>query len=186
MATKGSTERDLEWDAPQGVAKMTEEPAHHTQPCVYVEGSRPEDMLRSKEDDARVGCGSKSSESKDGGAHAALERQSSRTTTVREAVSVPASLAAQDQNGKVKHTDRKRKRREEQNLLVATLDRILPEDARRGGFKGAGLRSPGVWGRSFLNVLTDTIEHVKNVGAGAAASKPKTLTELSLSYRDGA
>ena len=186
MATKGSMERDIEGGAPQRVAKMAEEPAHHTQPCVYVEGKRPEDMLRSKEDDARVGGGSKASESQDGGAHAALAGQSSRTATAREAFSVAASLTAQDQHGKVKHTDRKRKRREEQNMLVATLDRILPEHARRGGFKGAGLRSPGVWGRSFLNVLTDTIEHVKSVRSGGAASKPKTLTDLSLTYCDGA
>ena len=70
-------------------------------------------------------------------------------------------------------------------MLVSKLDRILPEEARRGGFKGAGPRSAGVWGRSFLNVLTDTIEHVKNIGAGSASTEPKTLGAMQLSYRDG-
>ena len=56
---------------------------------------------------------------------------------------------------------RKRRVRDEQNELLASLDKLLPGDARRGGFKGAGPRSAGGLGRSTFNILTDTIHHLR-------------------------
>ena len=70
-------------------------------------------------------------------------------------------------------------------MLVAKLDRMLPDDARRGGFKGAGPRSAGVWGRSFFNVLSDTIEHLKGLGPRSATEAPMSLPAMGLSYFDG-
>lgn len=168
-------------------AAAADHAANRMEPMVYIEAGPCQDLLRSKEDDARVGCGAQSSDSQ-AATHPVAQAAPApvkRAADSSIASSMSASFQTQDQHGKLKHTDRKRKRREEQNTLVAKLDRILPEDARRGGFKGAGPRSAGVWGRSFLNVLTDTIEHVKNVQAGAACTKPKTLEALRLSYRDG-
>jgi hypothetical protein len=86
------------------------------------------------------------------------------------------------------HADRKRRRRAEQNQLVAALDRLLPDGARRGGFKGAGPRSAGVWGRSFFNVLTDAIQHLRAFRAAQAeeaTSRNGTLAALGFCYRDG-
>lgn len=62
------------------------------------------------------------------------------------------------------HAQRKRKRREEQNKLVAHLDSLLPAEARNKYFKGAGPRSAGIWGRSFFNVMVDTISHLRSSG----------------------
>ena len=69
-------------------------------------------------------------------------------------------------------------------MLVAKLDRMLPDDARRGGFKGAGPRSAGIWGRSLFNVLSDTIEHLKGLGPRSATEAPMSLPAMGLSYFD--
>ena len=96
------------------------------------------------------------------------------------------------------HVVRKRRRRNEQKELVATLDGLLPESSRRCGFKGAGFRSPGVAGRSLFNVLSDTLEHVRSLSCAEwlsfsgpspaaplpVAAKLKTLKALGLRYRD--
>ena len=76
-----------------------------------------------------------------------------------------ASARKHDQAAKVKYTKQKRMRRREQSLLLSQLDRLLPTEARKGGFKGCGHRSPGLLGRSVLNVLSDLIEHVKDLRA---------------------
>ena len=61
----------------------------------------------------------------------------------------------------------------------------LPERARRGGFKGAGPRSTGVWGRSFFNVICDTIAHLRDKGLGDPDNTaPSPLMTLGLNYRD--
>ena len=73
-----------------------------------------------------------------------------------------------------KEQQRKRRARGEKNELLASLDTLLPDDARRGGFKGAGSRSAGVMGRSTFNILTDTIHHLRAHHA-----------VLRLPYRDG-
>ena len=77
----------------------------------------------------------------------------------------------------VKHAQRKRRARDEQNELLASLDTQLPDDARRGGYKGAGPRSAGGMGRSTFNILTDAIHHLR--------SQHAALKHWSLPYRDG-
>jgi len=179
--------------AREGVHDGVDEEAGGQQACVCVQaciGADAQPQVRAKEDDGRVGCGSTPPDSHNGVSNAAAGMNSGRGgarapgLAVREAVALPSCLEPQGHQAKGKHTDRKRKRREEQNTLVSKLDRILPEEARRGGFKGAGPRSAGVWGRSFLNVLTDTIEHVRNIGAGSSSTNPKTLGAMQLTYRD--
>lgn len=77
----------------------------------------------------------------------------------------------------LKPAQRKRRVRDEQNELLASLDKLLPGDARRGGFKGAGPRSAGGLGRSTFNILTDAIHHLR--------SQHAALKHWSLPYRDG-
>ena len=69
--------------------------------------------------------------------------------------------------------ERKKLRRIESNLYIATLDRLLPNRARSKVFKGAGARSPGIQGRSICNVLTDCIQHLKNIHLEAASALVK-------------
>jgi len=91
------------------------------------------------------------------------------------------------QSRKASHAESKRRRLAEQNQLLATLDRLLPDAARRGGFKGAGPRSAGVWGRSFFSILTDTANHLRARNQGnldGGTTKNETLVSLGLSYRD--
>ena len=70
--------------------------------------------------------------------------------------------------------------REEQNKLVAHLDSLLPADARNKYFKGAGPRSAGIWGRSFFNVMVDTISHLRS--SGVKASRQPVLEAGSSQY----
>jgi len=65
----------------------------------------------------------------------------------------------------ISYAKQKRCQRDEKVQLQAKLDRLLPQDARQRGFKSAGHRSAGVCGRSFLNTLTDTINHVRKLKA---------------------
>ena len=75
----------------------------------------------------------------------------------------------------------RRERRQCLAGLVANLDLALPEGARRGGFKGAGPRSTGVWGRSFFNVISDTIAHLRDKGLdGAEKMAPTPLASGEL------
>ena len=156
-----------------------------------VQEFSPEVPLCVKEDDSKVGSGSGNASS-----GASLAPVNGGVGVMQGASTQMAAIPILPQNNKrpahspkVNHTDRKRRRREEQNVLVSKLDRILPDKARKGGFKGAGPRSAGVWGRSFFNVLSDTIHHLKELqSAGSACpstSKPKTLSSLGLSYTQG-
>ena len=63
----------------------------------------------------------------------------------------------------------KRQQRARQNQLVATLDSLLPTEARCKPFKGAGPRSTGLQGRSVLNVLADCVQLIKTAHLNAAA-----------------
>jgi hypothetical protein len=102
------------------------------------------------------------------------------------------------------YSDRKRARRLEQNHLVAMLDLLLPQKARRGGansfeaanccistmhecmlrcvcvcmcvhlgFKSAGPRSASTFGRSFFNVLVDTIDYLRLSNIAKPEESPK-------------
>lgn len=104
----------------------------------------------------------------------------------------PPSSVKHDQ---AKYTKQKRMRRREQSLLLTQLDRLLPVEARRGGFKGCGHRSPGLLGRSVLQVLSDTIGHVidlharnmrkKNAGKMTAVSGQEPSQQSAPDYRSG-
>jgi hypothetical protein len=87
------------------------------------------------------------------------------TSAVMQGYAGPVFARKHDQAAKVKYIKQKRMRRREQSLLLSQLDRLLPTEARKGGFKGCGHRSPGLLGRSVLNVLSDAIEHVKDLRA---------------------
>ena len=69
-----------------------------------------------------------------------------------------------------KHAENKKQCRRQGSILIANLDRILPEAARRKAFKGAGMRSPGIHGRSTLNVIADCVDHIKGLHLEAAAA----------------
>jgi len=133
--TGTAAERTKETDTRLGGAPCKPAPCAKDVYATCVEALSPAPPSRRKENDLRVGSGAQNQ------AMAATE--------------VP----------KINHTDRKRRRREEQNTLVARLDRLLPDESRRGSFKGAGPRSAGVWGRSFFNVLSGSIESQKRRAA---------------------
>ena len=113
------------------------------------------------------------------------------------ASALPASAdvgAAAGEGKREKTRVRRRKWRDEQKQLVSMLDVLLPDSARRAGFKRAGLRSAGVSGRSFFNVLSDTIDYVKTLGPALTHHSPtetsgsslcKTAFGVGLRYRDG-
>ena len=137
---------------------------------------------RLKEDNSKVGTGPATKIDSGPGtkSDALMKRSEVRASTALDEIVL--------QLPKVSHAERKRRRLVEQNQLLATLDRLLPDDARRGGFKGAGPRSAGVWGRSVFNILTDTIHHLRAQNMGnldGGTTKNETLVALGLSYRDG-
>lgn len=167
-------------------------------PSVCVEAILPE-QLRLKEDDGRAGAGcSPSSESTEctpeacPSPEAVLEACPSHEAVLhipaRKKVAFCDSVVPNEDMcdcTKLKGSDRKRKRRGELNTLVSALDNLLPAEARHGGFKGAGPRSAGVMGRSLINVLSDTVEHLKILEARALSRKPRNLRDLRMTYRDG-
>ena len=152
--TSTAAERTKETDSRLRGAPCKPAPCAKDVYATCVEALSPAPLSRRKEDDSRVGSGAQNQ------AIAAAE--------------VP----------KINHTDRKRRRREEQNTLVARLDRLLPDESRRGGFKGTGSRSAGVWGRSFFNVLSDSIEYLKNLGPHSGSIAPMALPTMGLTYKD--
>jgi hypothetical protein len=181
-----SADGTLKQDCSKPAAASPPLDADHARPCICVEAALPE-QPRVKENDGRAGCGS-SSESTE---YTPMPGQSPELVPevpVMKRVAFCDSVIKKEldcSTTKLKYTDRKRKRREELNSLVSTLDHLLPAEARRGGFKGAGPRSAGVLGRSFINVLTDTVEHLKILEAHALSRKPTKLGDLRLTYRDG-
>ena len=73
--------------------------------------------------------------------------------------------------------ERKKRRRNQQKLMVARLDCLLTQVGARkqhGEFKGAGPRSAGVGGRSIVHVLSDTIDHLLD---GTVSSVPKQVSD---------
>ena len=184
-------------DARAGVAAFAMEPATL---CVQAQPDIPQ---RVKEDDARVGTSPVSSETTSSPQATPLPEPDSPNESVPTTASSIGSCRVSSPLGKrgkrpaakisehkadecVSNTsDRKRRRREVQKTLVAKLDLLLPEGARRGGFKGAGPRSAGVWGRSFFNVISDTIAHLRDKGLGDPDNTaPSPLMTLGLNYRD--
>ena len=184
-------------DARAGVAAFAMEPATL---CVEAQADIPQ---RLKEDDARVGTSPVSSETttspqttplfepdspKGSVPTTASSIGSSRVTSPlgKRGKCPAAKISEHKADGCVSNpSDRKRWRREVQKTLVAKLDLLLPEEARRGGFKGAGPRSAGVWGRSFFNVISDTIAHLRDKGLGDPDNTaPAPLMTLGLNYRD--
>jgi hypothetical protein len=78
--------------------------------------------------------------------------------------------AQADAEDKVYSASQKRQQqRARQNLLVSTLDSLLPKWARCKPGKSAGIRSAGLQGRSVLNVLADCVELIKTAHMHAAA-----------------
>ena len=174
----------------QDVANLAVEcDPEHARPGICVEALMPE-QPRAKEDDARVGGGSSPSST-----DCNLEQPLSPVSVEplpdipeRKMVRFCCTLVQKEEDRhdtKIKYMDRKRKRREELNTLVSALDGILPPDAKRGGFKSAGPRSAGRSGRSALNVLTDTVEHLRLLDSRAQSQRPKNLADLRMTYRDG-
>ena len=185
--------RVREDDARAGVAAFPTEPATL---CVQAQLDIPQ---RVKEDHARLGTGPASSETTmlsqttPSPEQDAAEESGPRTSSLgsscvssplgkRPAAKISQHKADRSANSA---SHRKRQRREAHRSLVAKLDLALPEWARRGGFKGAGPRSTGVWGRSFFNVICGTIAHLRDKGldhSDKIASSP--LMTLGLNYRD--
>ena len=185
--------RVREDDARAGVAAFPTEPATL---CVQAQLDIPQ---RVKEDHARLGTGPASSETTmlsqttPSPEQDAAEESGPRTSSLgSSSVSSPlgkrpaAKISQQKADRSVDSAShRKRQRREAHRSLVAKLDLALPEWARRGGFKGAGPRSTGVWGRSFFNVICDTIAHLRDKGLGDPDNTaPAPLMTLGLNYRD--
>jgi len=131
---------------------------------------------RLKEDNSKVGIGSASTSQAP-----SLNSEASASPAPDNTVSAL--------HVRLRTAQRKRSRRDEQNALLASLDSLLPKDARRAGFKSAGNRSAGVLGRSLFNILTDTIHHLRaraqNEGnLDGVTTRNETLLALGLSYRD--
>ena len=65
---------------------------------------------------------------------------------------------------------RKRLDRSLQRDLIANLDRLLPQEARRISANGAGLsRAIGLQGRSIHDVLKDCVHHIKTLHLPASS-----------------
>ena len=80
--------------------------------------------------------------------------------------------------------ERKKRRRNQQKMMVARLDCLLTQVGARkqhGEFKGAGPRSAGVGGRSIVHVLSDTIDHLLD---GRVSSVPKQVSDSCTDISD--